>query len=368
MGIKGAHFFTHSISNVSLGELYQISLSRKLFNQQSTSGTTNDNFDDDIIPTIDIDASWVFRSSSIVLENRLSWMMNIGVELAKVGFIVVFVCDESVRHHSKRSTIFRNSKFKIKTLVGLLMKTELMLLQEKKDMCISIEEKNQIMKQETQLSTKIRAIDAQQQISNVDVVDQFFQNIKDFIDDFENKNLGNRHGKLIVIKALFQADSVIANRCISKICDIVFSSDSDLAALAGEQFLAIKAFKFLEKSRGEKLLNIVLYTPSTLTLQRAMSSICLLDNSDKIKKSKFAIFDNIHNINIRGLLAVGIGCDVLLSGVPGIGKSKIQNFINNTQQLTYENIMKFYCDSLFSLTFSPYIFIDAINIHVQAFI
>lgn len=114
MGIKGAHTFTHSVTGVSIGELYQISLSRKIYNLQSPDVHANDNFDDDIIPTIDVDASWVFRSSSISIDNRLSWMMNIGIELAKVGFIVVYVCDGSIRHHTKRATVDRNSKSKKK--------------------------------------------------------------------------------------------------------------------------------------------------------------------------------------------------------------------------------------------------------------
>lgn len=253
-------------------------------------------------------------------------------------------------------------------LDGFLKRTELMLLADKRLNCISDDEKKIIIDQENALSKKISAIEKQQQSMDVNVGEDFFQSIKDYINDLDKKLLGNRKGNLFVIKALFQADSVIAYRCINKISDMVMSSDSDLAALAGEQCLAIKSFKFLEKNKGEKLSNMDIYTPSTITLSRAMNSICLLESSNRIKKSDFPIFDKIDDINIRGLLAVGLGCDVFLSGVYNIGKVKIKNFIDNETDISYGKIMKFYSDSIIKTktneNFSPYIFIDAINIYV----
>lgn len=58
MGIKGAHSLTHSVSKVTIGELYQIALARKkLYNKLNNQTATPNNHSIELKPTIDIDAS-----------------------------------------------------------------------------------------------------------------------------------------------------------------------------------------------------------------------------------------------------------------------------------------------------------------------
>lgn len=170
MGIRGAHVLTHSISGVSVGELFQIALARKKKYLESI----NDNGNKIIIPTIDIDASWIYRSSTMIIDNRISYMVNLACEFAKIGFNVVYVCDGSVRHHSKIATIDRISKVKKLMFEGYLKRSELMILGEKRKDCKSIDEMNIIIQQETKLSNRIKSIEKQQQSTNVDVGDVFF--------------------------------------------------------------------------------------------------------------------------------------------------------------------------------------------------
>lgn len=254
MGIRGAHTYTHSISGVSIGELYQLALSRKKANNQ-TVHDQNDNLD--YTPTIDIDASWVYRSSVISIENRMLWMINIAIDLAKTGFIVVFVCDGSIRHHSKRATIDRKSKLQKFIIDGYLNRTELMRLADKRQECTSIEEINIMVNRETILSKKIKNQEKNQQSSSIDVGDDFFNDISNAINDIDIKKNAIRNDCIFVIKAKFQADSVLAYRCINRISNVIFSSDSDLAALCGNCCVGIKTFKFNMKKNGERLSNMI---------------------------------------------------------------------------------------------------------------
>jgi hypothetical protein len=56
-------------------------------------------------PTIYVDASWILRSCTT--EDRVGYLIRLCSYLVTSGFTVVIVCDESVRHHSKSSTIKR---------------------------------------------------------------------------------------------------------------------------------------------------------------------------------------------------------------------------------------------------------------------
>lgn len=85
MGINGDHAYTHYINKVSIGELYQISLAQQKFNNQST----DDNNEVDSTPTIDINASCFYCSSSIITYNRFSWMLDLGLELAQIYFLLM---------------------------------------------------------------------------------------------------------------------------------------------------------------------------------------------------------------------------------------------------------------------------------------
>lgn len=342
MGIKGAHSFTHSISKVTIGELLQIAKGRKKCNNQSTAGVVADTIG--ARPTIDIDASWIFRSTGIKLDNRLDWMMNLALELVRNGFIVVFVCDGENRHHSKRATVERKAKYQKVAIDTYIKKAELMKLAEMRINSNSIEEINQIIVKENALSNKLKTMETNQQATKINVGDEFFINIQNAIEDIDLlQTKFYQIGYILVVKSEFQADSVLAYRCVMGLSDIVFSSDSDLVALAGSCCLGIKSYKFNEKSKYDKLSEIILYTPSSVVLNQVLESIHLCINSTRVMQSDHNFFDDeVDDIRIRGLIAVGLGCDVYLPGINNLGKAKMKKFIDDADILTFENIIDFY--------------------------
>ena len=74
MGIREAIFFTHSISGVSLGKLYEIELSRRIKNLQSTDEPSDDR------------CKLGLQISFISIYIRPSWVMSVKVDLDIAGF------------------------------------------------------------------------------------------------------------------------------------------------------------------------------------------------------------------------------------------------------------------------------------------
>lgn len=272
----------------------------------------------------------------------MNWMLNLASDLPKVGFIVVFICDGETRHHSKRATIQKKAKYQKQVIEGYLKRIELMLLAKKREQSTSVEEINLNTKQETLLSNKIKSMEKIQQSSNVNVGLEFYENIKSMIEEFQLDQKVITNENIFVLQAKFRADSVLAYRCIYGYCDIVFSSDSDLAALAGSRCLGIKSFKYNDKLKNNKLSDVSLYTPSTETLKFVSEAIHLSSNSTRKKISEYGIFDGIENVQIRGLLALGLGCDVYLPGIAQLGKHILKKFIDKEEELTFENLLEFY--------------------------
>jgi hypothetical protein len=64
-----------------------------------------------ILPTIDVDASWVVRSKTIIANshNKVAYIIKIALCLANAAFNIVLVCNSDKRHHSKRATIKRTA-------------------------------------------------------------------------------------------------------------------------------------------------------------------------------------------------------------------------------------------------------------------
>ena len=383
MGIKGGHSYTHSIKDVTLGEIFQIAAARKKsYNNTDINDNTNNN------PTIDMDASWVYRCTAIAIDNRMSWLINLALEFVREGFNVVYVCDGEIRHHSKRASILRKSKFQRNIIDGYVKKAALMVLAEKRRQSTDLDEINQSIIEEEILSTKLKSLETIQQVASVNVGDDFFNNIKNAIELIPIKMKGNRNGSITVIRSKFQADSVLAHRIMNQESEIILCSDSDLAALAGSHCIGIKNFRYNEKNKTEKLSDIQIFTPTTSTLDRIIEVISLNPESDRIIKSKYNIFEEVEDIRIRGLLAIGLGCDVYLEGIPQIGKGTLKKFVDKQKTLTFDCIINFYYsyeikntqrinkknkknndDNFIEIqTIDKDIFIDAMNIYVDSFI
>jgi hypothetical protein len=86
---------------------------------------------------------------------------------------------------------------------------------------------------------------------HADVGDAFCRQLQDVVPHKKDLFSGNVHAAV----SKFQADTVIACRCLNGLSDLVLATDADLAALAGERCLAIADdFKFVGKKTGMQML------------------------------------------------------------------------------------------------------------------
>jgi hypothetical protein len=247
MGIKYAHKYTHSIKNLNLNQLYFIAT------EKIKQCKTND-IECFPTPTIDVDVSWIIRGHCKgSIEDRIVHLLNISNAFTEVGFLVHLVCDGVFRHHSKRATISRLTEAQKKKIDLVINKSQLMLLMENRQDTDSIVEKNEIIETQTAIQSKIRSLENALQRSSFQMGDDFFINLLNSI-NFYNNN------KITACQALFQADTVMASRMVSKNTHVLLTSDSDQAALLGPDCLCIKDFKIKEEKKKIKIDNIEIFS------------------------------------------------------------------------------------------------------------
>lgn len=256
MGIVGAHELSHSVKCLTVQDIYNISS----FIRQQRSDLSQ--------PTIDLDASLIFRGSKLSVDNRMRQMMEICCQFASVGFKVVVVCDGPVRHHTKRASIQRQSEKFSNKVESYLLRVQLMGIMALKKATNDMVERTKLEEEENFVSCDIKSIERKLQYGNVDVGQIFFAVLEEHVAKIPSNDLGTKDGCIEVIQAEYQADSVLAFRQVNKFSDVVFSSDSDLLAHCGPTCLGIKLFNFTLRGKKSGVDNIELFTADTTMLQR----------------------------------------------------------------------------------------------------
>jgi hypothetical protein len=89
MGINNAHKLTFSISKIDVGQLVTIGNAR-LKEKQTSSPTFRR-----LIPSVDVDCSWVVRRQhrTAKYRARVGFLTRLSLALARAGFSVMLVCD-----------------------------------------------------------------------------------------------------------------------------------------------------------------------------------------------------------------------------------------------------------------------------------
>jgi hypothetical protein len=154
-----------------------------------------------------------------------------------------------------------------------------------------------------------------------------------------------------VIKARFQADSLIAKRSFENKSNFILADDSDFAALLGDRCILIKNIKQLsglEKRRGRHsksnkqqseihdstLFNVDMVGPCNNQMEKLKVR---LDKSKVIgihrdgivwNKAETPIF-RYKNCKLRATIALVLGCDVFKTGLKNIGRAKVFQMIEN---------------------------------------
>jgi hypothetical protein len=108
MGLAGGHKdITHSLGankKLALHDLFQVAVELK---------KTNNLANDRSRPAVDVDASWIARLSAFTNRSKpqiaiqkaaVETIIAISTVLSNTGFDVNIVCDNPLRHHSKRAT------------------------------------------------------------------------------------------------------------------------------------------------------------------------------------------------------------------------------------------------------------------------
>ena len=172
--------------------------------------------------------------------------------------------------------------------------------------------------------------------ADLDVGDILFNKL---IEESQKKMEKNPKVEIIVMQAEFQADSVIAYRTMVNLNDITIMEDSDLAALCGKQCVSISKFEVSNlNKRNSQLTGMELFFADKSTRDAICNIIGLDVTSARTNNSQYPLFDGVDDYYIRGLIAVGIGCDVYVGGVPGITLVKFSNaLVHIKQQFTGDN-------------------------------
>jgi hypothetical protein len=197
-----------------------------------------------------------------------------------------------------------------------------MSLLSKKNESDSIEERANLDSAIKTVAGKITSLETKVRKSKIDVGNVCFEKIK-----HEINKLDMDRSMLSAVQAEFQADSVLAWAVLNGEADIILSADSDLAASLGGRCLSIKNFKFNDRSKVKTLQNMEIFSAEYSTVHDICGLLGVPTNSIVIAKRP--VFEGICSMKLRCLIAVGIGCDVFLNGVPGI-----------TPMVIHEQIMK----------------------------
>jgi hypothetical protein len=339
MGIKGAHSLTYTICGISIQQLY--SIANYLCNTYNRHRQNKKQ-------TIYADASWLMRRCYGGTDSPILYFLRLSCVFASCGFRFIVVCDGPIRHHSKRSTIKRYAESYSNRVHLSNNNASLMNLISERNATNSVTERERLDSLIQDLSSKTKTLQNKANAGFVDVGQAAFQNIKEEIEKLtEYKDL------ISVLQSEFQADSTLASLINTGDADIILSADSDLAALLGSRCVAIKKFKFGTRSKDHNIKDIEIFSPDISTIKQIADHINLpLIDTPNFITAKKPVFDGLENMRLRCLIAIGLGCDIFLSGVPSITPKTIYDIIQSFRQkmitdesLYYEAIMKKYLHS-----------------------
>jgi hypothetical protein len=307
MGVAGAHALTYCLKDISLECLFSMAVF--LFNQKVHQSNRR--------PTLYVDASWIVRSCTC--EARTSYLIRLCCMFVAVGFRVVIVCDGPTRHHSKRSTLKRIAETYKSRICLHRNNSFLMSLLASKNSSDSVAERSQLDAAIKVVGQKITTLQNKVRRSEIEVGTNVFTSIQD-----ELSLLNYDNNLLSVVQADFQADSTMAGSLVCNDAEMVLTADSDLAALLGDKCVGVKKFIYVDRAKNKQVKGLEVFSADLKTIQVLCDrfNVPITD----LVLAKRPVFEGIGEMRVRCLIAVAIGCDVYLSGVPGITPKVICDF------------------------------------------
>jgi hypothetical protein len=203
----------------------------------------------------------------------------------------------------------------------------------------SVEERSQLDEAIKVIGSKITASQNKIKRSDIDVGAELFSEITD-----EVNKLPFDVSQIAVIQSEFQADSSLAASITNGNSELVLTVDSDLAALVGVRCLGIKRFKFIDRNKTRSVHDIELFSADKETILEVVQHLNIPIND--IVDAKFPLFEGIKNIRVRSLISIGVGCDVMINGVPGITPKVVAELLADmkregmNEEMYYDYIME----------------------------
>jgi hypothetical protein len=288
---------------------------------------------------IAIDASWVGHSyhtskKAAGMTDSSQHLADLCRTLASLGFAVTVVLDGKQRHHSKRASVQRKAKATKACIKARTLHSQILLLSSKiedtENATISPDERIRLLEERKSLAAQLTSAERYSLPFNSS--------------DFEKKTidllLGDKEfgkGSIRVIRAAYQADSVIAQGLLNQNYAIVFGNDSDFSFLSLGCCIQVTKFTLKKQSRSGdgSLFQLCNVTLSSINRDLIANFLANLPGSHlytvipaKEDMTKFLV-----NLGPKSmsLIAVCLGCDQVSKGLPGFGVSRAISILNRIQ-------------------------------------
>jgi hypothetical protein len=147
------------------------------------------------------------------------------------------------------------------------------------------------------------------------------------LEKLTDNEFGKNGGSISTCQAVFQADYVMSARMVNHETDILVTSDSDQAAILGNECVSVKSYKF-KNCKKPTIEDCQIFVATRKTLDEVLLYLNLPKESEKIIPAKFPVFDcAIDCPRFRSLMAVCLGCDVSIHHV--FSPLKIYNILDH---------------------------------------
>ena len=324
MGIHGCHQIVFKASNIVAREL------DALLNHMISNGVLKNRPAALKQKRIDCDVSNIIHTLSYKHAKIFSSALvkDVAVFLKKLasetGFIVNAVLDGNVRPQTKRDAFRRRYNSTMSQINSYYCRQAAMKIAAVPFDDLSAEERKKLELYNKESKQLENASKMQIPVDFEEMLTQALEQIRAFTVDRESGGCVSRQ----IIKAEFEADYVIAHRFRNGECELIFSTDSDMSALCGPSCLSIRSFGETKKRRHGKddcvrdTFNISGGSNRLMARLQAFIKSDLPHSKIKFEEARYPLLDRDHPLTIA-LIVIGLGCDVLPGGVPGVTAKSI---------------------------------------------
>jgi hypothetical protein len=140
-------------------------------------------------------------------------------------------------------------------------------------------------------------------------------------------HLPNASGLIYFVVATFQAELAIAYNANKGLTQMIASTDSDFSILCGSACVLFNSkFPAICKKGQDSITGITLSSPSYATMEKVCKAINR-EAQDVVTKATMPVLDG-RDAWWRALMAVAMGCDQCVGGVPGVNIVTINQWLN----------------------------------------